>query len=1002
MAGAGGVEVGRAAVRVVPDTGGFAQKLKRELDAIEDRVKVKIKVDLDTNGLSAKVRAAAEEAERLSKIRPEVDPDTDGMRREVEEAAEAAEKTSKIKPKVDPETSGLIRKVRDAVREAQTAAGDIDVKMNVHSDLSAMAGRGLASMTSSAISLAGTLARVGSIAAAATVAIGGITPALAAATAATWQFTTASSTLLGGVLVTGAAGAAMAFGTLKMAVAGMGDALKASNPGEFSEAIAKIPPAAQSAARAMFDLKGAFSGFGAEIQQSFWEPLSNIGQLSVLVEPVKAAMQSLAGSMGRASAGLVDFVTQGAGLAAMHSIIENAATGTGRLADGFAASLKSLVLLGGAAAPIFTEMSNAAATWAEGMAEKMQRAYDTGALQAKMESAVDMAKSLWGVLTDLGGIVAGVGRAAMAATGSLGGAFATAAQGLNELVNSARGQEALIGFFTSMQAALQAIIPLVGQVATIIGGTLAPALSGAIQSLAPVVSQVLGSLNAALQAMIPGFQALVQGLAQGLQGIIPAIQPLGAAFGGLMSAIAPLIPAIGQFLGVIGGALAAALSAVTPLISSLSSSFSAIGPVILTAVAAFAGFAQIASIVSTVTGVISSLGTVLSLLTSPIGLVVAGIALLAVGFSQTPGAMEPLKAAFMQIVQVVQQLLPVLMQVGQQLMAALMPAITALIPVIVQIVQTAAQIIAAVAPILAIVLQLAATIIGALMPVITSLMPIISALVSIIGSIVTALAPVLQVIAQVIAVFAQLLATIIGFVASALGMILSFVAGVISGFVSMAASVIGAVTGFVSGVISHIASMASSVMSAATRMWSHVVSAFSSGVSQAVSWVGRLPGMAVHAMGNVGSLLVSSGKALIQGFINGIKSMIGAVADAARSAVQAAKNFFPHSPAKEGPFSGRGWVLYSGESIGEAFSAGIRNSSGLARAATKEMMSAASANLSAYKGDAIEVNAANNKKVAPNRDYSVNIGTIVAADPNKPIRDAEQLQLKARIRGGLA
>lgn len=951
MAGAGGVEVGRAAVRVVPDTGGFAQKLKRELDAIEDRVKVKIKVDLDANGLSAKVRAAAEEAERLSKIRPEVDPDTEGMRREVEEAAEAAEKTSKIKPKVDPETSGLIRKVRDAVREAQTAAGDIDVKMNVHSDLSAMAGRGLASMTSSAMSLAGTLARVGSIAAAATVAIGGITPALAAATAATWQFTTASSVLLGGVLVTGAAGAALAFGTLKMAVAGMGDALKASNPGEFSEAIAKMPPAAQSAARAMFDLKGSFSGFGDEIQQSFWEPLSNIGQLSVLVEPVKAAMQSLAGSMGRASAGLVDFVTQGAGLAAMHSIIENAATGTGRLADGFAASLKSLVLLGGAAAPIFTEMSNAAATWAEGMAEKMQRAYDTGALQAKMESAVDMAKSLWGVLSDLGGIVAGVGRAAMAATGSLGGAFATAAQGLNELVNSARGQEALIGFFTSMQAALQAIIPLVGQVATIIGGTLAPALSGAIQSLAPVVSQVLGSLNAGLQALAPGFQALVDGLGQGLAALVPAFQPLGAAIGAIGAAIGALLPIVGQLI-------ASLVQAVAPIISGLLPAFMALMPA--------------------VQAIGQALGTVLQ------------------------AALQAIMPMLPIIAQMAQMIAPVIAQLATTIGGILAGAIQAIAPFLPQIASAIMQILAAIMPLLPIILQVASSLISALLPVITALMPVIVALIQIIANIVTALMPVVTAVAQVIAVFAQLLAAIIGFVASALGMIVSFVAGVISGFVSMAAAVIGSVTGFVSGVISRIASMASSAISAAVRMWSSVVSAFSSGVSQAISWVGRLPGMAVRAMGNVGGLLVSSGKALIQGFINGIKSMIGAVADAARSAVQAAKNFFPHSPAKEGPFSGRGWVLYSGESIGEAFSAGIRNTSGLARAATKEMMSAASANLSAYKGDAVEMNAYNNAKAAPNRDYSVNIGTIVAADPNKPIRDAEQLQLKARIRGGLA
>ena len=52
--------------------------------------------------------------------------------------------------------------------------------------------------------------------------------------------------------------------------------------------------------------------------------------------------------------------------------------------------------------------------------------------------------------------------------------------------------------------------------------------------------------------------------------------------------------------------------------------------------------------------------------------------------------------------------------------------------------------------------------------------------------------------------------------------------------------------------------------------------------------------------------------------------MIGNVKDAAADVVQAARDFFPFSPAKKGPFSGRGWVLYSGKSIGEAFAEGIR------------------------------------------------------------------------------
>ncbi|NEK06061.1 hypothetical protein GR239_36845, partial [Rhizobium leguminosarum] len=171
----------------------------------------------------------------------------------------------------------------------------------------------------------------------------------------------------------------------------------------------------------------------------------------------------------------------------------------------------------------------------------------------------------------------------------------------------------------------------------------------------------------------------------------------------------------------------------------------------------------------------------------------------------------------------------------------------------------------------------------------------------------------------------------------------------ISGFVSMAASVIAVMAGFVSGVLGFITNLVSSGVNAFQNMWTRTISAFSNGVSQAVSTVGRMPGAVLGVLGNVGSLLVSSGKALIQGFINGIKSMIGAVGDAARGVVQAARDFFPFSPARKGPFSGRGWVLYSGRSLGDAFATGIADTTPAAVGATSRLMSAASANLKGYK-----------------------------------------------------
>jgi phage-related protein len=99
-------------------------------------------------------------------------------------------------------------------------------------------------------------------------------------------------------------------------------------------------------------------------------------------------------------------------------------------------------------------------------------------------------------------------------------------------------------------------------------------------------------------------------------------------------------------------------------------------------------------------------------------------------------------------------------------------------------------------------------------------------------------------------------------------------------------------------------------------------------ISGVVSTLISLPGKAVAALGNLGSLLVSSGRALIQGFIDGIENSIGAVGDAVGGVMDYVAGFFPHSPAERGPFSGSGWaaVYDAGTAITDQFSAGLGGS----------------------------------------------------------------------------
>lgn len=89
--------------------------------------------------------------------------------------------------------------------------------------------------------------------------------------------------------------------------------------------------------------------------------------------------------------------------------------------------------------------------------------------------------------------------------------------------------------------------------------------------------------------------------------------------------------------------------------------------------------------------------------------------------------------------------------------------------------------------------------------------------------------------------------------------------------------------------------------------------------------LGQIPAIARSQLNGMGRVLVDSGAQLVRGFINGMLSQLSGIRDAASRLVSAARDYFPFSPAKRGPFSGKGWTLYSGRATGEAFAQGLKD-----------------------------------------------------------------------------
>ncbi|AXA95465.1 hypothetical protein [Microbacterium sp. PM5] len=99
-------------------------------------------------------------------------------------------------------------------------------------------------------------------------------------------------------------------------------------------------------------------------------------------------------------------------------------------------------------------------------------------------------------------------------------------------------------------------------------------------------------------------------------------------------------------------------------------------------------------------------------------------------------------------------------------------------------------------------------------------------------------------------------------------------------------------------------------------------------IGEVVGFVQSLPDRAAAALSGAGDRLVSSGRAMIQGFIDGINDMLGPAGDAVNGVLSWVAGFFPHSPAKRGVFAGSGWgkVEKSGTALLSQFTSGFSSS----------------------------------------------------------------------------
>lgn len=608
-------------------------------------------------------------------------------------------------------------------------------------------------------------------------------------------------------------------------------------------------------------------------------------------------------------------------------------------------------------AAAFTEVSNAFLSW-------VTQAQETGRINEIIDRGITNAKLFGGILVDVAGIINGVAKAAEAAGGGGLQGLAAAFDAINKAVNGPLMQGALTTVFEGAFAGMKNLTPGLSSLAGAFE-QLAPTISRSMEKAGAVVSILLDGIAQALRnpAIADGVNKMFDGLVKAAIELAPAFSAAAPAVGALLGAIGEILPIMAPLVTQIVQGLAPAFadfkSSLAPVVEvlakGLSEALKIILPVVADVVKALAEFMRnnpqlaatilavvgalaplapiigtvvsivgtIASVIGAILPVIGAVAGVLAGLSAPVLAVVAGIGLLVAAFVTALASSEPFRNSLAQIFQglvtmvqpIIAAVIPMLVQIGEAFIGMVTTVIGALVPMVTTIVEIAAQIVSFLAPIVAFLIQ-------TFSPAFEFIGKTVSDIFGFIGKVIS---DAINIITGILNVF---LSALRGDWEGAWNGLLNVLKGILD-------FIVNTITGAFDVVMHIFENLAKMLVDIWNNLWggigdfvvgawNGITKAIGDGVGSAVEFVKSMPGKIKDGLGNLGGLLLDSGKALIGGFIDGIKSMIGGAKDAVGGVLKAIGDFFPHSPAKVGPFSGRGYTTHSGKALIGDFAGAIR------------------------------------------------------------------------------
>lgn len=480
---------------------------------------------------------------------------------------------------------------------------------------------------------------------------------------------------------------------------------------------------------------------------------------------------------------------------------------------------------------------------------------------------------------------------------------------------------------TSIGAVATNVAPRVAQIGQGIIQAFPIVLAGLGAVLAPIVSEALATAwNIAVQALAGIGIHLPEVDASQILSAFQAVADVASTVVGVVRSAFEAVPGIFETVAsAVGGAVSTVVSVLTPFAEYFAAQM-------LPAIVSFAS--GLVSAFAAVWPVLSQFGqTVMNIGAAVMPVLQNAFALIMPLISQAISLVMQLFSALSPLIsQVAAALMPALTAIGTalaNLAAAVLPGLAAAVQVVFSVLQMLMPVIQTVLSVVGSIVSVVLTVVSQVIAAVINAAAVVSSVISAVLTVVSAL------VAGVTAFIGSILAVVGGCVSTVSALVAGVVNTVVSLIGSLVSSVLSAISGLVSGVASFFQSIVSTMSSAASSAYSAVTGAFNSMVGAVSGAVGNLmgvvsgiPGQITGFFAGAGSWLVDSGRAIIDGLVSGIQSAIGGALGAVGGAVSQIRAFFPFSPAKTGPFSGHGYTTFSGKALMEGWAEGIGGGTG--------------------------------------------------------------------------